>query len=87
MSWEERAEIISSISGVSKVVEVDDSDGTVCNALRILKPDFFGNGGDRKSDNTPEGELCKELGIELVWNLGGEKIQSSSDLVKSVKNK
>jgi cytidyltransferase-like protein len=85
MSWDERAEIISSISGVSKVIPVDDTDGTVCQALREIKPDYFGNGGDRKENNTPEGDVCKEFGIQMIWNLGGEKIQSSSDLVKNVK--
>ena len=50
-----------------------------------MRPHFFGNGGDRLSDNVPEVELCKELGIKMVFNLGGEKIQSSSDLVQSYK--
>jgi cytidyltransferase-like protein len=82
MPWDERSEIIRSIVGVEDVVEVDDSDGTVCEALRNLKPDMFGNGGDRTNKNTPEKKLCEELGIEMVWGLGGSKIQSSSDLVK-----
>lgn len=85
MPWEERAEIIRSISGVFSVEKVDDFDGTVCEALERLRPDYFGNGGDRKSYNTPEGELCTKIGIEMVWELGGEKIQSSSDLVKNKK--
>ena len=85
MPWEERAEILSSIRGVLKVVRVDDSDGTVCEALRREKPDFFANGGDRKTNNTPEMEVCNELGIGLLWEVGGGKIQSSSDLVKNVR--
>jgi cytidyltransferase-like protein len=85
MPWEERAEIIRSISGVFSVEKVDDSDGTVCEALERIKPDYFGNGGDRKSNNTPEGNICSELNIEMIWGLGGEKIQSSSDLVKNKK--
>ena len=85
MPWEERAEILSSIRGVLKVVRVDDSDGTVCEALRREKPDFFANGGDRKTNNTPEMEVCNELGIDLLWEVGGGKIQSSSDLVKNVR--
>lgn len=28
-------------------------------------------------------KLCQDLGIELMWNVGGGKIQSSSDLVKN----
>jgi hypothetical protein len=30
-------------------------------------------------------DVCEELGIELMWNIGGEKIQSSSDLVNKAK--
>ena len=63
MPWKERAEILASIRGVLKVVTVDDSDGTVCEALRREKPTFFANGGDRKTDNTPEMDVCSELGI------------------------
>ena len=83
MSYEERKEILEGFSCVSEVVSVDDSDNTVCEAIDRLRPDYFGNGGDRKNDNVPELDLCKKLGIELVWNLGGPKIQSSSDLVQS----
>jgi hypothetical protein len=70
--------------GVTKVVPVDDSDDSVCEALRKHKPDFFGNGGDRKNHNTPEMTMCDDLGIDMIWGLGGEKIQSSSDLVRKV---
>ena len=62
-----------------------DSDRSVCRALRELKPDIFANGGDRKPDGdpVPEVDLCKELGIEMVYNLGvGGKVQSSSWLIK-----
>jgi len=86
MSWEERAEILSSIKGVVKVVPVDDTDGTVCEALRRIKPTYFANGGDRKDYNTPEGEVCKELGITLLWGIGGDKIQSSSWLLSKNKD-
>jgi D-beta-D-heptose 7-phosphate kinase/D-beta-D-heptose 1-phosphate adenosyltransferase len=82
MPFDERAEIILGIAGVQDVIAVDDTDGTVCNALRLIKPDMFGNGGDRTNKNTPEKALCEEMGIEMVWSLGGGKIQSSSDLVK-----
>ncbi len=57
---------------------VDDTDGTVCEALRRIKPDYFGNGGDRGIKNTPELDVCRELGIEPVFELGGGKYSSSS---------
>ena len=81
MDFIERSYIAGSIKGVIMTSGVDDSDGTVCEALRRIKPDAFANGGDRYDTNTPEMDICKELGIEMLWNIGGEKEQSSSDLV------
>tara|TARA_Y100000592_G_C5375238_1_gene270607 strand:- start:156 stop:599 length:444 start_codon:yes stop_codon:yes gene_type:complete len=85
MPFEERAYIAGSIKGVSVVMNVDDSDGTVCAALKRMKPDYFANGGDRYDTNTPEMEVCEELGITMLWNIGGGKIQSSSDLVSKAR--
>jgi len=85
MPWKERAYILGNIKGVSVVTAVDDSDGTVCEALIRHRPSFFANGGDRKQENTPEMEICEDLGIHMLWNVGGHKIQSSSDLVESTK--
>jgi len=76
---------LSAIKGVKKVVSVDDSNGSVCEAIRTHKPTYFANGGDRISGNTPEVELCKEMGVTLIWRCGGEKIQSSSDLISNAK--
>jgi D-beta-D-heptose 7-phosphate kinase/D-beta-D-heptose 1-phosphate adenosyltransferase len=88
MKWRERAEILQSIKGVIAVYEAKDSDNSVCETLKSIKPSMFANGGDRKSDNVPEVALCKELGIKMLWNVGGEKIQSSSELVvEANKNK
>lgn len=83
MPFEERAEIMQSFKGVTKVSHVRDEDGTVCEALQRLKPDAFANGGDRKNNNTPEMDVCDRLGITLLWNMGGGKIQSSSELVSN----
>jgi cytidyltransferase-like protein len=83
MGFSERKEILMAIKGVIDVVPVDDNDGTVCSALIEHKPTYFANGGDRTSSNTPEKILCEELGVRMLWNIGGQKIQSSSDLVKT----
>ena len=85
MPFEERAYIAGSIKGVTIVSNVDDSDGSVCEALRRLKPDYFANGGDRYKENTPEMAVCEELGIKMLWNIGGSKTQSSSELVTKAK--
>ena len=81
MPWPERAEIISAFACVDKVVAAKDSDKTVCESLRELRPDVFANGGDRGATNTPESRVCEELGIEMVYNVGGGKVRSSSHLV------
>ena len=83
MPFEERCEIIEGFDCVAETTYVDDSDNTACEALRRLKPDYFANGGDRKTDNTPEMDVCEELKIELLWGVGGGKVQSSSTLVTS----
>ena len=87
MDFEKRVEILNAIKGVILVDSVDDTDGTVCEAIRRLKPTFFANGGDRGRQNTPEQEVCQELGVELLWSIGGDqKLDSSSDLVKAARD-
>ena len=81
MPWDQRKEILEALKGVVRVEWVDDHDETVCEALRRLKPTYFANGGDRKSNNVPEVQVCEEMGIEMIWNVGGDKVESSSDLV------
>lgn len=84
-SWEDRARIVYAMRGVIGVSAVDDSDGTVCEAIGRIRPKFFANGGDRGPENTPELKLCNDLQIRAVFNIGGEKIQSSSELVKKAR--
>jgi cytidyltransferase-like protein len=87
MDFKKRAEILDSIKGVLIVDSVDDSDGTVCEAIRRHKPTYFANGGDRGRENTPEQTVCEHLDVELLWSIGGdEKVDSSSDLVKKTRD-
>lgn len=83
MSLAERAEILWAIKGVTLVIPADDEDDTVWKTIQKFKPDFFAKGGDRGPDNTPEAEICGHMGIEILYGIGGDKIQSSSELVKS----
>jgi D-beta-D-heptose 7-phosphate kinase/D-beta-D-heptose 1-phosphate adenosyltransferase len=78
MPWNERCEILEAM-GV-QTYAVDDRDDTVCEAIRTLKPDFFGNGGDRGAFNTPEADICAKMNIPIIYELGGGKVQSSSSL-------
>src|SRR3989344_34193 len=86
MSVVERKEVLEAIRWVDMVIvtrhSVDPQDMSVSEALARLKPDIFVNGGGRGKQNVPEVELCKKLGIRMVFNIGrGGKIQASSDLV------
>lgn len=87
MSFKERKEILMAIKGVIDVISVDDKDGTVCEALTRIRPTHFANGGDRNLANTPEKIICDELGIIMLWSIGGQKIQSSSELVENSNGK
>lgn len=84
----ERMEIVAALKGVSKVIltghEEFPKDHSVCFELEYLRPDIFCNGGDRKEGCIPtaEEEVCKRLGIQMLFNVGGGKIQSSSELVR-----
>ena len=79
MPLAERMEILAAITGVYNVVVWDDGSPDVCGALRIIKPTIFANGGDRdNADGLPEKAVGDELGINMVFNVGGGKVQSSS---------
>jgi len=87
MPIEERLEILESFDGVDKAVESIDDDLTVCKTIEWLTQEediaCFANGGDRKNeDDIPESMICEKYGIEMVFNVGGGKIQSSSSLVQ-----
>ena len=87
MEWERRVEILNAIKGVVLVDSVDDTDGTVCEAIKRLKPTYFANGGDRGRTNTPEQSVCNKLDIKLLWGIGGDKkLASSSELVKNMRD-
>ena len=86
MNYEERQEVLYAIKGVVDVIEADDEDDTVCKTLERIKPEIFANGGDRKEGTVPEYEICKKLGIELEFGVGGnDKPQSSSWLVDNIR--
>jgi len=95
MPQKERAELISALPFVDKVVITDhkpgDPDRSVVRMLKKVRPDIFANGGDRdkkdagkeSSSLNPEQALCRELGITLAFNVGrGGKVQSSSWMIK-----
>jgi len=86
MPADERIKIIQELRCVDYVFKSVDTDRTVCKSLSVVepRPTYFCNGGDQNNNSIPETGICEELGIDLVDGLG-EKIQSSSWLIKGTK--
>ena len=92
MKWEERAEILESCKFVTQVMSMNDSDDTANDIIKQVSDIYrgyniyFANGGDRGKGNVPEMSVCKELGVVMLWGIGGGKIQSSSWLIDGGKD-
>ena len=70
------------LKGRGKVVKNIDKDITSRESLRLYRPNIYAKGGNTwNMENLPEKEVCQELGIKVVFGVGGfEKIWSSSQL-------
>lgn len=87
MPEEERAEIVAGLRGVDAVLIWDDGTQNVIGAIEKLKPTYFTKGGDRaKPEDIPEWDICQEVGCDVLFNVGGGKIQSSSWLLRKLEN-
>jgi cytidyltransferase-like protein len=91
MTQDERMKIIKGLKFPDDVILSVDKDGSVAKSLeKVCKKHpgrvYFAKGGDRNIDNIPESEkeVCEKFGIKVISNVG-EKIQSSSWLLKNVK--
>jgi len=94
IDFDERKEILESIRFIDSVCSFDDNDDSACELIKsVIKEKeqvenlkiYFGNGGDRNKKNSPEVDYCSKNNIDILWGLGGEKIQSSSNLINSSK--
>ena len=99
----ERKEIIEALACVDKVIISEHlknlkgpKEMSVSKELLKIKPHIFANGGDRNKEDAknPDSsqyydvEMCKKLGIKMVFNVGkGGKIRSSSELLKEYSKK
>lgn len=80
-----RTRLVEALGVVDEVVLAVDEDPPVIETLRLIAKRYpmdeliFANGGDRDSDTvTPEAAVCHELGIEMVYGVGGAKSDSST---------
>jgi len=88
MLEDERVLIINELAISDKAILSIDKDRTVCKTLKEIHRTYnenfdlyFANGGDQNNDSIPESNVCKDLGIKLIDQLGS-KIQSSSWILK-----
>ena len=85
MDEKDRLDIIFHLDMVDEAILACDEDKSVSETIRMIhrmKPMdklVFCNGGDRDASNSPEVQVCGELGIDFQQGLG-KKIRSSSDM-------
>lgn len=100
MPEQERVDIIKAIRYVDEVFLSIDKYAIgkhvpIAESLKTVAKKYAGSklyltkGGDRNAGNIPEDEVkaCEEFNIEIVNNVGGGKVQSSSWLLKNIVNK
>jgi len=88
MHWEERANILSAIKDVHRVINFNDSDNSAKDAIRKVRQIYphdqivFANGGDRTKTNILEMEVLEEmLHLEFVFGVGGTNKSNSSSWI------
>ena len=85
VSAEDRLKVVRALDCVDLAIESVDDDRSVCKTLSAIHPHIFTNGGDQTNDSIPETKVCERLGIKMIDGLGN-KIESSSDIIKRAKN-
>jgi cytidyltransferase-like protein len=84
MPVEERACIIARLKDVDEVIISIDKDSSVKNTLQFVKPDIFASGcGEDDKDAMEEAGVCHELGIKTVFKVGGDRINSSTEILNN----
>ena len=97
MDEDERLKIIQSLRCVDEALVAYDIGAGVNDTLehiydwisskmKNIPEIIFANGGDRDENkkNPLEDEVCKKYGIKQVFNTGGKKTQSSSELLENI---
>jgi cytidyltransferase-like protein len=80
-----RLRVLRSIKGVDQSVLSIDDDPTICKTLEMVAGQHpgdelvFANGGDRDSEKEiPEAAVCREFGIQMRFDAGEGKPDSST---------
>jgi len=84
MPFEERKAVVGNLKAVDEVMAFDDSDGTACDLLALVKQRYpghqiiFANGGDRTAQNIPEMSVKDVI---FQFGVGGENKANSSSWI------
>ena len=93
MNEDERKLVIETLKPVDwAIVSIETENRLVDKSIKLIyelyKDEFdnfiFSNGGDQTEHTIAEDDICRNLGIKMVFGLG-DKIQSSSWLLKDKK--
>ena len=85
MPSHERVQIIENLRMVDHCILFNDTNDHAIEAIRNVKIMYpnsqivFANGGDRTAENIPE---MSEPDVEFVFGVGGDKVNSSSQLLE-----
>ena len=91
MNENQRKEILEEFTSISEVIIQSSSEKSSSRAIEEFvknnpgKSICYCNGGDRSNiENIREAKVCKRLGVNLEFGVGGEeKVESSSQLTKN----
>ncbi|WP_230486663.1 adenylyltransferase/cytidyltransferase family protein [Nocardioides anomalus] len=86
MTEDDRQAIVAELRAVDEAIVAVDDDRTVVASLRHVRERYphaelvFCNGGDRSPDGdpAPEAALADEIGLEMVYGVGGDDKADSS---------
>lgn len=85
---QDRLRIVEALAIVDDAIVAVDEDRAVSASIEAIAgryPDhriIFGNGGDRASGEVvPESEVCDRLGVEMVFDMGGNEKRDSSSRI------
>ena len=90
-----RMTIVSALKTVDQVMLAVDTDGSVCESIRVIAKRIrdvygvetiiiFGKWWDRFTDNIPEVAVCQECNISIVDGLGDKTHNSSAYRAKEI---
>lgn len=90
-----RQRLLSALRDVDEAVIAIDQDPTVIKSLKAIALRHpgdelvFANGGDRDSEKAiPEGDVCRQYNIEMIFGIGGvEKADSSTRINQALGHK